>query len=89
VIFFYHFLSAIYYTLGVSIHGSTLGKRAFGVKVAMPDGAGVSIPRAFIRFVGYYPSAFFMYLGFIWALVDSRGQAFHDKLAGTVVLEIE
>jgi len=89
VIFFYHFLSALYYTLAVALLGTTLGKSAMGVRVAMPDGAAVSIPRAFIRFVGYYPGAMLFYLGFAWALVDSRNQALHDKLAGTVVLEIE
>jgi len=30
-----------------------------------------------------------MYLGFAWALVDPRSQTLHDKLASTVVLEIE
>ncbi|MDH5511123.1 MAG: RDD family protein [Nitrospinota bacterium] len=89
MVFFYHFISALYYTLAVALLGTTLGKSVLGVRVAMSDGAPVSIHRAFIRFVGYYPGAMLFYLGFAWALVDPRSQALHDKLAGTVVLEIE
>jgi len=89
IILFYHLLSAAYYTLGIALYGTTFGKNAMGVRVAMLDGSSVSVTRAFIRFLGYYPGAMLMYLGFAWALVDPRSQTLHDKLASTVVLEIE
>ncbi|UTF59527.1 RDD family protein [Gilvimarinus sp. DA14] len=40
-----------------------------------------------IRYLSYYISAFFLLLGFVWIALDSRKQGWHDKLAGTVVIE--
>jgi len=89
LLFYQHVLAAIYFTLGVGLFGGTFGKRLVGVYVAREDGSEVSIPRAFGRFLAYYPSALIFGLGFLWALADPKAQAWHDKIAGTVVLEIE
>jgi uncharacterized RDD family membrane protein YckC len=40
-----------------------------------------------IRYLGYYVSILPFMLGFIWAAFDHRKQAWHDKLAGTVVIQ--
>lgn len=40
---------------------------------------------AFLRWLGYYVSSIFM-LGYLWAIWDSKRQAWHDKIAGTVVV---
>ena len=39
-----------------------------------------------VRYLGYFVSAVFLGLGFLWVAVDSRKQGWHDKLAGTVVV---
>lgn len=39
-----------------------------------------------IRYLGYIVSTIPLGLGFIWAGYDERKQAWHDKLAGTVVV---
>jgi uncharacterized RDD family membrane protein YckC len=39
------------------------------------------------RLLGYVVSSI-LYLGFIWILFDERRQGWHDKLAGTVVIEV-
>ena len=39
-----------------------------------------------IRYLGYFVSIVTFGLGFIWIGFDSRKQAFHDKLASTVVV---
>jgi len=40
-----------------------------------------------IRYLGYFVSLIPLCLGFIWIYYDKRGQGFHDKLAGTVVIK--
>lgn len=42
--------------------------------------------QAVLRFLGYIPSVFCVMLGVFWILWDSRRQAWHDKLARTVVI---
>jgi uncharacterized RDD family membrane protein YckC len=68
--------------------GQTPGKMALGVRVVAQTGAGAGTVRSVFRAVGYSFSFAFFAAGFLWALFDSRGQAWHDKIAGTVVLEI-
>ena len=46
----------------------------------------ISTRQAFIRFVSYLASMLPLLLGFLWVLKDPRKQAFHDKIANTVVL---
>lgn len=46
----------------------------------------ISTRQAFIRFVAYLASMLPLMLGFLWVLKDPRKQAFHDKIANTVVL---
>lgn len=50
------------------------------------DGARPGPARVAVRFGGYILSAVPFLLGFAWALFDNRNQAWHDKLAGTVVV---
>lgn len=40
------------------------------------------------RYIGYFVSAFPLFLGLIWVGFDPRKQGWHDKLAGTVVVRI-
>lgn len=40
-----------------------------------------------IRYMGYYVSLLPCFLGFLWAAFDRRKQAWHDKLAGTIVIK--
>lgn len=46
----------------------------------------VSIRQAVLRYVSYLASALPLLLGFLWVARDKRKQAFHDKIANTVVL---
>ncbi len=39
-----------------------------------------------IRYVGYFVSTIPLCLGFLWVAFDPRKQAWHDKLANTVVI---
>jgi uncharacterized RDD family membrane protein YckC len=65
--------------------GQTPGKRIMGVRIVCRGGGRVELGNVVRRFVGYWLSSF-LFLGFLWVLVDNQRQAWHDTLAGTVVI---
>ncbi len=65
--------------------GQTPGKRIMGLRIVRTDGERLRVGNALRRLVGYWLSSF-LFLGFLWALVDQRRQGWHDKLAGTIVV---
>lgn len=70
--------------------GATPGKIALGVKIVdAQTGQPPKLGRLALRFIGYFVSAFPLYLGFLWAAVDRRKQGWHDKIARTVVINSE
>jgi uncharacterized RDD family membrane protein YckC len=67
--------------------GQTLGKKAMGIRVVRrvngaPLGYGLAIGRFFARIVNWFTLGF----GLLWAAWDPQRQAFHDKIAGTLVV---
>ncbi|NIP38292.1 MAG: RDD family protein [Candidatus Dadabacteria bacterium] len=81
------FLSTSYFVLMQGYGGRTIGKLLLSLKVIKKDGIEIGFIDSFIRFVGYFISAVPVFLGFVWSYIDSNSQAWHDKLAGTVVIE--
>ncbi len=69
--------------------GQTPGKKLLGVKVVRISGAAMTYGVAFLRWVGYIISGLFLYLGFIWIAFDRKKQGWHDKIAGTYVINIQ
>jgi uncharacterized RDD family membrane protein YckC len=65
--------------------GQTPAKRLMGVLVVRTDGGRLRLGRAILRWLGYWLSGI-LFLGYLWVLVDNRRQAFHDKLARTLVI---
>lgn len=69
--------------------GRTVGYKAMGLKlVRAADGGPISGGLAIGRLLGYLVSGFLFSLGFIWIAFDAKRQGWHDKLAGTVVIEV-
>jgi uncharacterized RDD family membrane protein YckC len=67
--------------------GATPGKLAVAVKIVDAQTGGVpSTGRLVIRLLSYIVSALPFYLGFLWIAIDRRKQGWHDKIAGTVVI---
>lgn len=67
--------------------GATPGKMLFSMHVV--DAKTFEKPSMFqwiLRLFGYVISVLPLCLGFIWIIVDKRKQAFHDKIARTVVI---
>lgn len=68
--------------------GSTLGMRLFKLRVADANtGQPIGFGRAGLRYIGLVISTIVCYIGLIWAAFDARKQGWHDKIAGTVVLQ--
>lgn len=81
-------VSAVYNVVMMTLfNGQTLGKMVFGMRVVKKNGRRISVLDALLRNVlGYMVSQIFL-LGYIWAFADKEKQAWHDKMAGTVVVD--
>jgi uncharacterized RDD family membrane protein YckC len=67
--------------------GATPGKLAMSARVVDADtGHPMTTGQAVLRYVSYIVSALPLFVGFFWAGLDRRKQAWHDKIAGTVVI---
>jgi uncharacterized RDD family membrane protein YckC len=77
---------AVYNALFWMLAGRTPGLALLGLRVVAVRGHSLSLswPSALVRAVvlGLFP------IGALWALVDRRHQALHDKIAGTVVVRM-
>lgn len=69
--------------------GQTLGNKLMAIRVVREDKRQISIGTGFIRFIGYYVSFVILYLGFLWVLWDKKKQAWHDKIARTLVIKTD
>src|SRR5450755_4088632 len=83
--------SVLLYLL-ISLHflanGKTIGKRMLNLSVVEKrNGTSPGLGRMIVRETfGKWISGWFLSLGYFWAIWDHDGQAWHDKIAGTVVL---
>ena len=66
---------------------ATPGKMLFGARVVdASSGLPLRLGQACVRYLGYYLSALFLCLGFIWVGIDPRKQGWHDKFAHSIVV---
>lgn len=75
-----------YFTYFHGSVGQTPGKRLLKLKVIRISGEKLSYGTAFLRWACYLISGIFLYLGYFWAAFDCKKQAWHDKIAGTLVI---
>ena len=72
------------------IGGQTAGMRILGIYIMRVDGRPFTMKQALLRhLIGYPLSTAALFLGFLWMLWDPRQQAWHDKLARTIVVMSE
>jgi uncharacterized RDD family membrane protein YckC len=69
--------------------GQTLGNRALNIRVVKTDGSLLTVGGAIVRYIGYLLDSiiFGLPIGYIWAAFDTQKQAWHDKIAGTIVVK--
>ena len=81
------FIILAYFILPTGLFGRTPGKWVAGVRVVDTEGhtpgVAVSIPR---EMVGRWVSILAFGIGLAWVVFDKRRQGWHDKIAGTLVI---
>jgi uncharacterized RDD family membrane protein YckC len=75
-----------YYVCFWSAGGQTPGKMILGIRVISTSGEIISLPRAFLRYIGQIIGSIPLCLGFLWIIWDRDKQGWHDKIAGTLVV---
>ncbi len=78
---------AIYGAIMWKLRGSTVGGIVFDLHVVRLDGRPIDWETAIVRALGCILSLVVVGLGFIWIAFDPNNQAWHDKIAGTVVVQ--
>ncbi|MBU0620877.1 MAG: RDD family protein [Gammaproteobacteria bacterium] len=66
---------------------ATPGKMAMSLRIVDADtGMSLTFGQSIGRYLAYFVSTLPLGLGLVWVAFDKRKQAWHDKLAGTVVI---
>ena len=81
------FAVGFYVLFWVNFDGATPGKKMFGIKLVSTSGSKITYPQAIIRYFAQWLSAFVFLLGYAWVIWDKKKQAWHDKIAQTVVIK--
>lgn len=68
--------------------GTSVGKICLGLKIVRTDGTPIDFPVALVRSLAAFFSFIVVFLGFFWAGWDKEKQSWHDKIAGTVVVQV-
>lgn len=67
---------------------ATPGKMVIAARIVDAEsGLPPSTAQCIGRYLGYFLSLFAVGLGYLWIAFDRRKQGWHDKLAGTVVIQ--
>ena len=70
------------------LRGSTVGGIVCDLRVVRADGRAVEWETAIVRALSCFLSLAVCGLGFIWIAFDANHQAWHDKIAGTLVVRV-
>ncbi|HWG71326.1 MAG TPA: RDD family protein [Steroidobacteraceae bacterium] len=79
---------ATYGAIMWKLRGSTVGGLVLDLKVVRLDGREMDWSTAVVRALGCFLSLAVAGLGFFWIAFDRDSQAWHDKIAGTVVVRV-
>jgi len=83
-----HLISALLVLLFWVTWQATPGKRMLRLRIVdAATGETPPWPRLVLRYLGYFVSGLSLGLGLIWMLWDPRRQCWHDKMAGTLVVQ--
>jgi uncharacterized RDD family membrane protein YckC len=77
---------AAYGALMWKLKSTTIGGLVCGLKVVRRDGGEINWDTAIVRALGCLLSMVVAGLGFLWIVFDEDRQAWHDKIAGTLVV---
>jgi uncharacterized RDD family membrane protein YckC len=77
-----------YFGLFTALTFSTPGLSWMGIEVRNAEGGRPAPRESFLRAFGYLVSASGLMMGFLWALVDSDGLTWHDRISGTFLTPV-
>lgn len=77
---------AFYHTIAVAGWGTTVGKRALGLRVVGPEGAKPGLGRAFARWLALAFSLFIFFPILLVVAFDSQKRGLHDMICDTRVV---
>jgi uncharacterized RDD family membrane protein YckC len=70
------------------LRGSTVGGIIFNLQLVQQDGREMEWSTAIVRALSSFLSLIALGIGFIWIAVDPENRAWHDKIAGTIVVRV-
>ena len=79
---------AVYGAAMWKLKGSTIGGIVFNIQVVRQDGRPIDWATSIVRALSCFLSLVAAGIGFLWILFDNDRQAWHDKIAGTVVVRL-
>jgi uncharacterized RDD family membrane protein YckC len=86
IIFLSGLVSLAYFTYFFG-NGQTPGMKAMKIKLIGTDGTyPIGYGKGFLRWIGMIISGLVILLGYVWILIDKKKQGWHDKIAGTYVV---
>ena len=77
------FVALAYFGAFTALTSTTPGLLWVGIEVRSLQGGHPTRRQSFWRAFGYLVSASALFLGFVWALVDSEGLTWHDRMSDT------
>jgi uncharacterized RDD family membrane protein YckC len=77
--------AGLYYWIGLSLTGRSIGKGLLGLRVINRDSTPLSPQRAAVRTI-VYPFSFILCIGLIPIVIGRRRRALHDAAAGSIVV---
>jgi uncharacterized RDD family membrane protein YckC len=77
-----------YFGLFTALTFSTPGLTWMGIEVRNMEGWPPAPRESLLRAFGYLVSLLALMIGFLWALVDSNGLTWHDRISGTFLTPV-
>ena len=69
--------------------GQTLPMKTWKLRLVSADGGNINAWQASTRYLAAWISLLCLGAGFLWAIFDRDRQFLHDRLAGTLIIQIE
>jgi len=87
LIFLYSVIMPLVNSILISKLGGTIGKLLTGTRIVNNKGSNLGFLRALFRnYIGYTISKTFLWLGFIWILINKQRRAWHDLIIDSWVV---
>ncbi len=85
---FFPVILIVYFVSMWTWKGTSIGKICLGLKIVRTDGTPIDFAVALVRSLSSCFSFVVFFLGFFWAGWDREKQSWHDKIAGTIVVQV-